>query len=268
MSDTGHQPGAFPFRLFHADAPAERVLLLDYDGTLAEFHPERMQAHPHPLIRGLLRKLYSVPNSRVAIVSGRPAQELHELLGDEIAVEIWGAHGWERWIPGKSLYVWDVPRAHASAFAEAAALARPLVHPHHVEIKAGSVAVHTRALSEEDRRVIAEEVPRAWTQLAQVNGLQLLRFDGGFELRDASRTKATAVRELRTEIHPGALVAYLGDDATDEDAFTQLVVDDWSILVTRSPRDTHAKYWLEPHAGVARFLSNWIGWGRRANGSI
>jgi trehalose-phosphatase len=267
MNKSDRQPTAFPFSLFHAQAPAERALLLDYDGTLADFHPERMQARPRSLIRGLLRKLSSTPHLRVAIVSGRPTQELHELLGEDITIELWGAHGWEHWIPGKSLVVWDVSRDNASAFAEAAALARPLVDPHHIEIKSGSVAIHTRALSKDDCRVVAEAVPRVWEPLAHSNELQLLQFDGGFELRDASRTKATAVRELGADLHSGALVAYLGDDATDEDAFAQLGEGDWSILVGKPSRDTNAKYWIEPHTGVARFLSNWIGWSRRSDAS-
>lgn len=258
-------PTAFPFRLFSEDAPPERILLLDYDGTLADFHQERMQARPHPLIRGLLRKLNTVPNSRVAIVSGRPAQELHELLGEDVNIEIWGAHGWEHWIPGKSLVVWDVPRDSANTISEAAAATQALVDPHHVEIKAGSVAIHTRALPYEDRRVVSHEIPRVWEPLALNSRLQMIRFDGGFELRDVSRTKATAVNEMRAGLQSEALFAYLGDDITDEDAFKQLGDKDWSVLVGKETRTTYATYWIQPHSGVARFLSHWIGWNRRCD---
>jgi trehalose-phosphatase len=260
MDVASRSPVAFDFGLFDAKPPPERALVLDYDGTLAAFQSDRMKAVPPPAILEALRSLSTLTTSRTAIVSGRPVQELHELLGNEITIEMWGAHGWERWIPGRSLIVWERHNPGADALADAAASVRSLVKPHHLEIKAGSVAVHTRALDDEARQMLSHQVAQLWEPIAQSRGLQFMRFDGGYELRDSARTKATAIRELRAEIGSNAMFCFLGDDVTDEDGFAELGAEDWPILVAERPRPTHARFWLRPQTDVTQFLQSWTRW--------
>src|ERR1051326_4876804 len=50
-----------------------RLLLLDYDGTLAPFTPERMQAFPNRSIPQLISKIMRA-HSRVVLISGRSAR--------------------------------------------------------------------------------------------------------------------------------------------------------------------------------------------------
>src|SRR5438128_10517394 len=75
-----------------------RVLLLDYDGTLAPFTPDRMRAFPYREIPELVSKIMR-HNTRVVLVSGRPARELLFLSGIQTQPEIWGSHGLERLYP-------------------------------------------------------------------------------------------------------------------------------------------------------------------------
>ena len=51
----------------------DRVLMLDYDGTLAPFSTVREQAHPYGHVRDLLSRIRTRCNTRLVIVSGRPA---------------------------------------------------------------------------------------------------------------------------------------------------------------------------------------------------
>lgn len=268
MDVASRSPVAFDFGLFDAKPPPERALVLDYDGTLAGFQSDRMKAVPPTEIIEALRRLSTLTTSRTAIVSGRPVQELHELLGNEITIEMWGAHGWERWIPGRSLIVWKRHHSGADALVDAASAVRSLVKPHHLEIKAGSVAVHTRALDDDARQMVCDRVPKLWEPIAQSHGMQLMRFDGGYELRDSARTKATAIRELRAEMGPNPMFCYLGDDVTDEDGFAELGAEDWPILVAEKPRPTHAQFWLRPQSDVTRFLQSWTRWTGRLNGPV
>lgn len=262
MNTIRQVPIPFDFDKFGRESrPRHRALLLDYDGTLTEFRAERMKAVPSGPILCLLKKLAALKGARVALISGRSVQELHELLGDDLAIEMWGAHGWERWKPGGAVTIWNTPRQESGVFLAAASLVEPLVEQRHLDIKSGSIAVHTRALSETERREVAGQVPELWSPLADEYGLQILYFDGGIELRDALRTKATAVLELREELPQDALLCYLGDDVTDEDAFAVLREDDWGILVSESPRPSHGRFWLRPGEEVARFLEHWIDWG-------
>src|ERR1700753_3390106 len=71
------------------------LLMLDYDGTLAPFHEDRMLAAPWPGVAERLDRLSTMPSVHLALVTGRSARELASLLPLQHAVEIWGSHGRE-----------------------------------------------------------------------------------------------------------------------------------------------------------------------------
>ena len=73
-----------------------------------------------------------------------------------------------------------------------------------------------------------------------------IRFDGGLEIRVAGPGKGDAVRAILKEAGPGAAVAYLGDDQTDEDAFHALKGIGLTVLVRPQSRPTAADVWLQP----------------------
>ena len=81
----------------------QRVLMLDYDGTLAPFHVDPAQAVPYPDVAAALEDIVQAGGTRVVLVSGRPAEDLPPLLPLTQRPEIWGAHGWERLLPDGSL---------------------------------------------------------------------------------------------------------------------------------------------------------------------
>jgi trehalose 6-phosphate phosphatase len=254
-------PSHFDFQEFEShDASRQRALFLDYDGTLADFHVDRKKAMPSVEVFNLLVQLSSITRGRVAIISGRSVQDLRSLLGEQIDIEMWGDYGWERWRPGDGVTIWKAPKKDIVIFMKAAALAAPYVDRQNLEIKTASIAVHTRALSDLARREISAAITKVWSPLAVEHHLQLLPFNGGYELRDVLRTKGTAVRELRTELSPDAHICYIGDDVADEDAFLEVDSSDWSILVAPVRRPSYARFWLRPSADVIRFLQNWIQW--------
>src|SRR6266700_6495154 len=84
-----------------------RALLLDYDGTLAPFTLDRTRAFPYREIPELIAQIMR-HQTRVVLVSGRPATELLFLSGIHPHPEIWGSHGTERLHPDGSYEV-DAP---------------------------------------------------------------------------------------------------------------------------------------------------------------
>src|SRR5580698_3790741 len=71
------------------------VLMLDFDGTLAPFVRERMQARMYAGVAERLLRLSWAPRTRLVLVSGRPARDFMLVLPSELHVEIWGSHGRE-----------------------------------------------------------------------------------------------------------------------------------------------------------------------------
>src|SRR5881394_173145 len=86
------------YRGFLQDVAAakNRVLLIDYDGTVAPFSADRRRARPYPPVPPLLQQIMNNCQTRLIIVSGRSAREIPRLLGIYPSPEIWGSHGMER----------------------------------------------------------------------------------------------------------------------------------------------------------------------------
>ena len=74
------------------DAP-RAVLIVDYDGTLAPFRRERLEAVPYPGVREVLAEIQTLADTRVVVVTGRPPREAGGLLALTPMPEIWGGHG-------------------------------------------------------------------------------------------------------------------------------------------------------------------------------
>jgi trehalose 6-phosphate phosphatase len=124
-----------------------------------------------------------------------------------------------------------------------------------VENKGLTASVHYRRVREEDRegvrRTVAEAVASGKGFFQIVQGLEVL------EIRPrVNWHKGTAARGiLRSSGHPDALPVCLGDDATDEYAFSALAAG-ITVRIGRTDQ-TAAHYQLEYQEAVAEFLA-WL----------
>lgn len=241
-------------RLRHSSA---RALLLDYDGTLAPFTPDRDRAFPYPEIPELVSRIIRA-GTRVVLITGRPATELLFLSGIQPQPEIWGSHGAERLLPDGSYQVDPPSHEHQLALRTTAQSLQACGLSSQMEIKPGGVAVHWRGLSLEQREPIEAKVRSLFLSAAREFGLHLLPFDGGLELRATGKNKGDAVSAVLAEAGSGVTAAYLGDDQTDENAFRAIKGRGVAILVRPEPRPTVADIWLRPPDGLSRFLSDWL----------
>jgi trehalose-phosphatase len=244
----------------------EPVLALDYDGTIAPFRVQRMEAAPLEGIPEALESIVDRGTTRLAVVSGRPAAELDELLGALAhRIILIGSHGWEwRW-PGESGRTLEIDssikEALESAFSRAvdAMSGEPAGSREvesRVEKKTASVAVHVRGLEPEDARRGLNLVRAEWTSLLS-GELELLEFNGGIEVRARSRDKGEALKELLERLPGSDLVVYIGDDVTDEDVFKKLPDFGIGIKVGEEIGETEASYFLPDCEEVREFLKRW-----------
>jgi len=233
-----------------------RVLLLDYDGTLAPFSVDRSLALPYPEVPPLIVQIMA-QGTRVVLISGRPVRELLLLTGISPQPEVWGSHGLERLMADGHYQVSSVP-AHQDYLLAAASQLRHAGLESRTEMKPGGVAVHWRGLDPAKTERLAKEVPRIWKPLLDRAPLRLLDFDGGLEIRVAGPGKGDAVRVILEEAGEDSAVAYLGDDQTDEDAFRALKGTGLTVLVRPQSRPTTADVWLQPPHELLQFLEEWL----------
>lgn len=74
----------------------QRILMLDYDGTLAPFQLDHARAVPYPGVTEILDAIMEDPRTRLVIVSGRWTRDLLPLLPLRRRPEIFGSHGIEQ----------------------------------------------------------------------------------------------------------------------------------------------------------------------------
>ena len=246
-----------PFLRTVACAP-QAVLLLDYDGTLAPFNARRDQAFPYPGVTKLLQEIVSDGRTRVVIISGRDAPDVLPLLNIRPCPEVWGVHGLQRLRTNGSMEVPCLDERTLFGLSDADRwLGYQQLRPA-AEFKAGSIAVHWRGMSEMEVEDIRSRVLLGWRPVAESNGLDLLEFDGGVEIRAHKANKGDAVRAFLAEIDVHVPVAYLGDDTTDEAAFRAMKDRGISVLVRPKWRQTAAQFWLKPPAELLEFFELWL----------
>jgi trehalose-phosphatase len=234
-----------------------RVLFLDYDGTLAPFIVDRNEAEPYPGVLPLLRDLGTLVRHRLIFVSGRPARDLARLLPLSPRPTIWGSHGMEELDADGKLRMGTVaPDAQRVLDAEALRLEAAL-GPRHVERKPVGVAVHVRGLDTAAAAEMLDLVRGPWKMLVERHALTILDFDGGLELTAGTTRKGDVVRRVLGGLEPPWTAAFLGDDETDEDAFRAMKGQGASILVRPELRPTAADLWLKPPDELLEFLGRW-----------
>jgi trehalose-phosphatase len=233
-----------------------RVLMLDYDGTLAPFTSDPAQAFPYPEITDTLHRIQRETDTRLVIVTGRHASEIPRLLGMS-GIEVWGCHGLERLsIDGLNEIVRIDPRLLA-AIETASNLIACEGLTELVERKTAGIAVHWRG-REEISEDVMRKMRRIWSMVPDRTDLRFAPFNGGIEIRVANRDKGDVVRLIFNELGPRVAMAYLGDDETDEDAFGALTGRGLNILVGDKCRPSLADVWIRPPEDVVAFLRGWI----------
>jgi trehalose 6-phosphate phosphatase len=251
------------FRTF-AEAP-DPLLLLDYDGTLAPFRIDRFQARPWAGVRNLLNRIQAQRRTHMIVITGRPAAEIAPLLRIDSPVEVWGLHGAERLHPDGRRELEQPPAATRARLDELREHLRRDSLGGLFEDKANGAVMHWRGASPAKAKLIEQRARSLFEPLAQLDGLALLEFEAGLELR-AGRNKGEAVEAILKEAaqqqsRAACPVAVLGDDLTDEAAFHAVNSTHGphlSVLVRRTRRETAADVWLRPPADLKEFLKRWI----------
>ena len=234
-----------------------RLLMLDYDGTLAPFVVARGEARPLPRTLELLRRIAGSAHTTVAIVSGRPLLEVEQLIGKLPAIFV-GEHGWDQRAPNGEVIHRPLSHSVAATIDAAERLAQDAGWSGFVERKRSSVVLHTRGLPEDRARELQDRCAEAWSRLAAGGHVAVDRIDGGVEFRARGRNKGTVALSLISQSVPGTLGVFVGDDVTDEDAFDVVRELGFGVRVGGDDRPSIAQGRLASCESVPEFLSEWL----------
>ncbi|MCR2784574.1 MULTISPECIES: trehalose-phosphatase [unclassified Microbacterium] len=217
-----------------AVATTPRLLVaLDFDGTLSPLQDDPMQSRMLPVARDAVEALAALPDTIVALVSGRSLVDLRLIAehDDDSALWLAGSHGAEFWEPGigarepeddsADVALRDRLRAHAEqATAELDGV--------WIEPKTFGLGVHTRradpAAAAEANRIVDELVRTEASAWRRRTGRDIVEYAFRHEGKD------TAVAVLRERTGATA-VLFAGDDVTDEDALRSLGEGDLGVRV-------------------------------------
>lgn len=237
-------------------AATPRLLVaLDFDGTLSELADDPMSVRMTPAARAALDQLEQVPDTVVALVSGRSLPDLRIIAehDDDSRILLAGSHGAEHWVPGVDAAS-DPDDAERSLRDRLIAEAERLVADvpgAWIEPKTFGFAVPSRRVASERREelharvdaLVAAEAP-AWRRRTGHHIVEYAFRDEG---------KDTAVAWLREHTEATA-VLFAGDDVTDEDALRSLGHGDVGVRVGTG--ESAASVRVADVAGLATLLAD------------
>jgi len=234
-------------------AAGSLVLFLDFDGTLTPLMDDPSKVQLPPDMRQALQQLASQEGVTVGILSGRQRADVQERIAIPGLIYA-GNHGLEISGPGMifiepTSVTWREPLQELAGQLAQRLQALAGVF---VEDKGLTLSVHYRqageAVGEEVRRLVHGALERTTHPFVLTMG------DKVYEIRPRVYwNKGTAARWILEQLNqPDPLIFYVGDDVTDEDAFSAL--PEGITVKVGGTAETTASYWLEDPTAVRVFL--------------
>lgn len=218
-----------------------RLILLDYDGTLVNFTTVPEDAVPTEDLLDILTKIGSLPNTKLIIISGRNQNDIERFVG-KLPIDLVAEHGailkkqgnWQRQSIDTS--EWKKP---VLAVLNETTLSCP---GSFVEEKVYSVAWHYRNAESSDiyKRKLINELDR----MSLSYSFKILEGNKVVEIKSDKVGKGIATEHL-IEKRNYDFILSIGDDKTDEEMFEFLLTHPEAITIKVGKGYTLAKYLLE-----------------------
>jgi len=198
--------------------PKSLALLLDVDGTLIDIGPSPLEVHVPDELKASLARLSELTGGALALVSGRPINDLDRLFAP-LALPAIGGHGAEMRLRGggAATRIDDFPAAMRKHLTDVAIAGSGIV----AEDKGYSVALHFRKAPQHEQRL--REHVEAGRAAFSAEATQVLPGKAMFEVMRPGINKGDAVRALLANPpFAGRVPVFIGDDVTDESVFAML----------------------------------------------
>lgn len=231
----------------------QRILLLDYDGTLSPFKESPETAVPGAILLAMLNTLSEDSRNNLVIVSGRLKSLLDKWFGS-LNIGLVAEHG--AWIREKGK-PW-VPGVKAESNWKEKVL--PILRNHEdrlpgsfTEEKEFSLVWNFRSADPELASVRSKELADELSYFSENTDVQVLQASKSIEVRNIGIDKGVAAKLLLAQKSFDFVLA-VGDDQADEDLFKVLPEKSYSIKV--GPSKSFAKFNLRSQKDVVQLLSD------------
>ncbi len=224
---------------------------LDLDGTILDIAATPTAVVVPEGLVATLSALRSAAHGALAVVSGRPVQQVRSLL-EPLRPAAAGLHGLELVTPDGLRHGAKKPLPPVGNLRRNLQETVSVIPGVEFENKGATLAIHYRQVPEaapQLRRLVKIAV-------AKSRGFEMLEGKMVFEIRPTGIHKGTAIREFMS-IAPfcGRVPVFAGDDQTDEDAF-QVVAEAGGItLHVGENDDTTAEWRIESPAALRLWLA-------------
>ncbi|MDH8678224.1 bifunctional alpha,alpha-trehalose-phosphate synthase (UDP-forming)/trehalose-phosphatase [Fusibacter bizertensis] len=229
-----------------------RLLLLDYDGTLVGFKSVPEKARPDRELKELLQKLVDNKHNTVVIVSGRDHVTLEKWFGD-LKVHLIASHGLWLKHPDSS---WEMTislnnewKSTINHVLEVYADRMPGAL---IEEKDYSLAFHYRLCEPDLVATKLHEVKDALVSMTQTMTIGLQEGNKVIEMKDLRVNKGYGASEFLKNPNYDFIMS-IGDDVTDEDLFDVLGEDSFGIKVGLG--NSKANYRVRSWQSVRKLLN-------------
>jgi trehalose 6-phosphate synthase/phosphatase len=233
-----------------------RLILLDYDGTLIPFAPKPEVAKPDDELLKLLRALTQEPRNEVIIISGRKRETLDSWFGS-LNVGLTAEHG--AWMKDRG-GVWEIIKPLRNDWK---GKIRPILDSYadktpgsFVEEKEFSLDWHYRMADPELSAINARVLKDVLSKLVANLNLEVLEGNKALEIRNAGVDKGLATSYWLSKENWDFMLA-IGDDVTDEDTFAALPESAYTIKVGLGP--SKARFNLNSAMDVRLLLKELVG---------
>jgi len=236
------------------DDAESRLILLDYDGTLAPFVKKPEDAVPSDKVIELLKKMSSDTKNKVVINSGRNHQILDKWFKG-LDLDFAAEHGifykennkWHKNLTEKVIWDEEILNIIQHAIDK--------TPRSFMEQKEASLVWHYRNVDVWLAELRSQQLINALIGPCSRLNLQIIPGNKVVEIKPPDFTKGSEVLRLMEKKNYDFVLA-IGDDTTDEDMFRVLPLDGISIKVGNfSPA---AKYRIPLQASVVPFFNNLI----------
>jgi len=221
-----------------------RLLLLDYDGTLASFKDNPQDAKPDAKLYKLLDELNSDPKNDVVLISGRDRETFTKWFTNQNKYyKLITDHG--VWLKSPDAE-WEALERLKNEWMENI---KPILETFvdrtpgtFIEEKKYSLAWHYRKADPELAQIRVTEIDTVLTSLTSNNDLSVLKGNKVIEIKSSSVNKGRAASRLLTANNYDFIFC-IGDDWTDEYMFQELPETAYTVKVGFVK--TAAKYYVK-----------------------